>query len=554
MTSFNSSYVPVLFSSGTSVVGDQLVLGKDPSFWTWWRKNESVFYWPHLLLNAFTGGSQPNQRADLKIGPDTAVLGDSGGFQILTQTIRKGIKLNIDPIQILRWQERNSDCAFIIDWPCGPEESEDFFEKCVVESKANCQIYQDHMESDKVRMLKVLHGYTDERMKRWYDAIQHFDFRGNTGWSFGLHPSGDVFGQARVFAFLYSQGFRGYLHFLGVSGWNTMPIVVYASRFMDTVIYDSSSYTQGYRSMTYMMPPDLGRRGEISFGERRQSWHELTRPPCTCPVCMFLLENGISFADSMCHPQYGGHLISLHNLWLYIERSLKLRALVPDKERYFKYVHENCSKEVYVALQYIDDVMRVGYEEATREYSRWMGKETNHLATNFGKFFTSGGEKPKEKAAIRLEGTPKEKKEKRTRKSKNVSPSNGVVAFSVTVDLTPTHLLDPVIPDQDETYEKVFVDLDENGVTSPSTEIRTFGELTSKVSSMPVLPPSVEKKSTLAKKEVPYVLNLEESNPVVHLEIANQKPECFGTYEKSLCTDNAFCGEHFDNCSSGGLR
>src|SRR5208283_674916 len=77
--------------------------------------------------------------------------------------------------------------------------------------------------------------------------------------------------------------------------------------------------------------------------------------------------------------------------------------LVADKERYHKYVHDNCSKESYLALQYIDEVMRSGYESATREYARHCNRlVSNSLQVNFAAMFQSAAEKPQEKAAIRI--------------------------------------------------------------------------------------------------------------------------------------------------------
>lgn len=412
-----SAYFPVLFlspndlRSSSSLPKSGLILGKDPDFWSWWHKEKSVFYHPYTLGNAYTSRDRPNWREMHGLGPDANVLGDSGGFQIFQKTVLQGIQLNINPLEILRWQERNSNTGFIIDWPTGSDDSDEFYEHCLSETIKNCQFYQDNMESKELRMLKVLHGHTEDRIKKWFDSLAKFDFLGKTGWSVGFHPSSDVFGQARMFAFLHSQGHRGYFHFLGVSGWNTMPLLVYASRFMDEVVFDSSSYASGYKSKSYLMPYDMGRGDDISFGDRIQSFFDLEKPPCNCPVCHAIRESDVSFPDAMTDGLIGSHLISLHNLWLYVDRSRKLHALVADKERYHKYVHDNCSKEAYLALQYLDEVMRIGYEAATREYARYCGRlVSNPLQVHFGAMFQSGAIKPKEKEAIRIprdENAPK---------------------------------------------------------------------------------------------------------------------------------------------------
>jgi queuine/archaeosine tRNA-ribosyltransferase len=360
-----SKYFPVLFFSPERELQNKpLLLGKPHEYWSWWYKGKSVFYHDGLLLNAYTSRAEGDKRHILNIGPDCRVLIDSGGFQLYKQTVLQGKKLNIKPIDILRTQEQwgdgPNDASFIIDYPVGADDNDSMFDFCLAETKKTCELYQAEMQSDSLRMLNVLHGHTMERIKVWYDTFHKFRYRGRTGWSVGFHPSSDVMNQARMFAFIWSQQTESepleYFHFLGVSGWNTMPLLVYASRFADEVVFDSSSYGSGYKTKTYMMPNDIDRGGDVVFGDQIQSWHELVEPPCNCPVCLTVREADVSFPDAMLDPNGGGHLISLHNMFQYIDRSRKLHALVADKERYLKYVSSHCSKEALLACQYLDEV------------------------------------------------------------------------------------------------------------------------------------------------------------------------------------------------------
>jgi queuine/archaeosine tRNA-ribosyltransferase len=599
------NYVPVLFFGENELKGQE-VLGMPPRYWTWWHKEESVFWHPHLLLNAYGSLNQPDCRSNLHIGSDCRVLGDSGGFQIFKQTVLKGQKLDIDPVKILRWQERNSDCGFILDWPMGSEDTDEFYEHGLQETIKNCQVYQDHAENPKLKILRVLHGHTETRIKRWYDELQKFDFLGNTGWSFGFHPSGDVFGQARMFAFLYSQGHRGYLHFLGVSGWNTMPLIVYASRFMEEIVFDSSSYAEGFKTKSYQLPADMG-RGDISFGDRIQSWHEMETPPCVCPVCNHVRDSGVPFSTAMCDPVGSGHLISLHNLYMLVERTKKLHSLVADKERYHKYVHDNCSTESYMSLQYIDEVMRIGYTEATKEYSRWCKRleVTNQMAVSFGAMFHTGGVKPKEKQAIRLPGVEKPPKVPKAAKvklcaycSKSEEDHNDLTcswgftpkmrgrpkkAESVVIPATALALPGPHIVSVDFDHpEQTKVDglpVEAKGVyplqTDPEERVvetvgspeNPFPDLLQVVHDAPLLTindmalpncfptPSQKKDRKLRMpKEVPKLLNLEEvEKAAVKLDVLVEKPVCFGNYEKDVC-DGSFCTVHYEPCQQESVK
>jgi len=598
------AYVPVLFFSGEDGTKNQEVLGKPSRFWTWWHEKESVFYHPFFLLNAFSSLKIPNQRNDLDAGSDVRVLVDSGGFQIYQQTIKKGIKLNIDPLEILRWQEVNGNVAFGLDWPVGTESNDEEYEHGLSETIKNYQIYRDNLKKPELRILKILHGHTPDRVKKWYEEISKIEFPCE-GYSFGWHPSSDVFGQSRMLAFLLSVGFRGYLHFLGVSGWNTSPIIIYASRFMSEVVNDSSSYATGYKTKSYTVPYDLGKQEDICFGDRLQSWHELTQPPCCCPVCTVIRDSGQPLGDVLCKSESGGHLISLHNLWLFVERSKKLYSLVADKERYFKYVHENCSPETYMALQYIDEVLRIGFDDATQEYSRWH-KRTGHdqMTHHFGKIFMSGDSKPKEKPVTRL---PKVEKEgqKRGRKKKVVEQPQGLNggSFATILDSLPlTNLgLHPVILTESELLEVSLPHLPlklktpketVNLLPLSSEELArdSFGWLHKAISESSMLPnlsetdvANIRALQSVSSEELtknvplnpfgqlhqggevlpkkkrehkivnsPTLLALEETS-VVSLHVIVEKPECFGGYEQSIC-DGSFCPSVFEECKSGGTK
>jgi queuine/archaeosine tRNA-ribosyltransferase len=598
-----SIWFPVMFFSAEREMRDKpLLLGKPHSFWTHWYKEQSVFYHPALLLNAFTSRAEGDKRHDLNIGPDTRVLIDSGGFQLYKQTVIQGKTLNIQPIEILRtqelWGDGPNDAAFIIDYPVGADDNDDMFDFCLKETEKNCQFYQDNMKSNTLRMLNVLHGHTMERIKVWYDLFHKFKYNGRTGWSVGFHPSSDVMNQARMFAFIWSQQTESeplnYFHFLGVSGWNTMPLLVYASRFCDEVVFDSSSYGAGYKTKTYMVPPDVDRGGDVVFGDQIQSWHELVNPPCNCPVCIVVRDSGKTFPEAMLDSNGGGHLISLHNMFQYIDRSRKLHALVADKERYLKYVKSHCSDEALLAILYLDEVKRSGFEIATREFGRYFKRlHENQLTTTFGSMFqTSGLGKIKEKDAIRKPADPN-KQRKRGRKKKGepesvvgealaeekvelvqAPPAELESSSKLSVlDSLPEVEVDPAVLDSDlgkAAMASMFEDSDvivtsvaveSNSPDIVVPEVQPSAKVLSEFSLSGVTTgrvqtafpntsalPREQKQRQKKVKEAPKLLELPELSEVVHLDVIQSKPECYGQFEAEVC-DGSFCGQWLQPCS-----
>jgi len=355
-------YVPVVFGESSFIGPCPEDAPLKPEQLKWWDKATGLFYHPYLLLNAFEyvtkGERDVCVRDRLGIGKDTCVLGDSGGFQIFKFNVK------VPTQDVLRWQELNCDRAFIVDDVSGADDTEEEFERKLLHTVENCKIFEANRTNSEMSIYRVLHGHTEERIRRWFDAIAPFPFE---GWSIGFHPSGDVWGQARMAMFLYHMGWRGKLHFLGASGRNVVPVEIWSSKLFEDVVFDSTSYAMGVRSRTYDLPADLFPSGQsLSLGDRLQDWHELTHLPCVCPICSTLKTiDNIRRGDP-------GMYISLHNMFLTVETCHKLKALLPYEELYLKYVEENCKKDTRMAIEFMKMCVSVGYEPAVREYHRHM--------------------------------------------------------------------------------------------------------------------------------------------------------------------------------------
>jgi len=579
----NSSYYPVIFVDAKLLKCED-ILGKPGKWWCWYHP-DSIFYHPHLLSNAFTSKDQPEHRKHLGIPEETYVLADSGGFQI-HQNMKAGKKIDIEPLEILRWQERNGDCAFIIDTPIGAEHDDATYEQGLKDTIDNAQFFQDNMVSDKLRMLNVLHGHTYDRTVRWYEELSKFTYRGKNGWSVGFHPSGDVMGQARMMGFLMHMGHTGYTHFLGTSGWNVQPLLVYGAQFFDRLVYDSSSYASGYTTRTYIMPYDVAKGEELTFGDRLQSWHGLKKPPCSCPVCTHILENGYDFSTAMRHPQAGGHVISMHNLCLMIERHKKLEALRDDKHRYFKYVQDHCSKASFMALHYIDDCRSMGYLAATERYAKLFQRTVvSQVQAEFDSLFVQPS-KLKEQAAIRDDTPAPPKISKKTglpRKVKVKPPKGpklvGSISFSdiPAIQALATQLntdlingssevtdqevvsgLSPVVPAPEELQEESLTlpcptsdtvetkDVDTEPVKDNSAIFDHHLIEIPKAPKVPKVLLTEPKQPKVKKTSKPQMLDLSGMQEV-HLDVVVEKPECFGTHEPGICTGE-FCQTVYEEC------
>lgn len=489
-------YIPCMLSIDTAN-GTYKVPGHTTEQTRWWDPKHSYLYHPYILLNFLNFKDDPHCRQDLCIGDDTMVLGDSGGFQLYTQN------LDIDPKEVLKWQEDNCDRGFILDVAAGAQDTDEEFDVCLKKTIENCECFRANRREE-LKIYSVMHGHTDERCQKWFDEMSKFEFE---GWSVSFKPPGDVFGQARQLMLLYKNGVRKNVHFLGISGYHVMPILVYASTFIDDVVFDSSSYGMGIRSRVYVMPRDLFKGRLLTFGDKVSDWHDLKVLPCGCPICSKIE----SVEELMAMGRGGGYMISLHNMWIMCDYIEKLKALVSYKELFRLFVEQNCNRKTLLALDYIDECLAGNYDEATyKTYAKFMPLMASTQEDFSFDELVTGNVALKKK--VRSESAPKKTiKAGRRREKPMVSRSlSGAVEFTKP-GVYSVEVSSPL------------------GVLSPVKEQKA----------------KKQPKKARAKKE-PEVQVVEGPLPtldgdILSFDCAEPTVECSGQYDPEVCTDD-LCG------------
>jgi hypothetical protein len=399
-----TTYIPCLFAAhGFKTEKEGAIL--KPEQLKWWNKDTGVFYHPYILLNAFMSikSKDFNLREKLGIGKETLVLGDSGGFQIWKH------KADIPVLDVLHWQEANADRGFIVDDVIELTNTDEEFQKKVDKTVRNCEMFAANRSNSNMLIYKVLHGHSEDRIRRWYDAIEPFPFE---AWSVSFHPESDVWGQVRLAMFLYHMGYKGTIHFLGVSGKNVIPALIWLSNIFEEVLFDSSSWAIGVNQRLYTLPNEFP-YGNLTFGDRIQGWHGLEELPCTCPVC-----REMGTVEAMRRDKVG-LTISLHNLYLFKDKCEKLRRMLKYEELFLKYVGTFCDKDTLLAIDFAKACLSIGYPAAVNEYSRFMSNLTSNQEQST--FFTMLAPiaVPKLRKAEKIPGLPGEKEIKPRRKKKN---------------------------------------------------------------------------------------------------------------------------------------
>jgi tRNA-guanine family transglycosylase len=296
------------------------------------------------------------------------LISDSGGFQLAT--FKKGNKCcDINVLDSLRWQEKNADIMMELDFPPNLDGnfSYDEFVWALNESVKNFEIFDKNRKNFDAKLYNVIHGQNTKYLQMWYDKVKHFK---TDGWAIGVKPAFDPLLQALAFMVLYENGefdkdtCKG-LHFFGTSGKHVVPTIAYiAQKLKVLVTYDSSSYNTGSIYRTYYLPYDIG--PNLSFGDnfKRDNPH-LKMLPCKCPVCSSIDDINILNTKEI----YSGTLISLHNMYQYIQYNDIINSLVVDKELFLDYLNKiDISQKTLISIEFIDFAMEKGLNNALDKY------------------------------------------------------------------------------------------------------------------------------------------------------------------------------------------
>lgn len=293
--------------------------------------NRSFFQHNTLLTSTYYMiNSVKDFRGEFGYPQDSLLIADSGGFQFASFD-QKHKDIGVTPTEVLRWMENNADIAMNLDVPPWTN-----FDASLRKSIENFKYFQEKRQNYNMKLYNILHGKTFPEMHMWYKAVKEFNF---DGWAYGVKPSDNIYLQALGYMFLHENDaahIRTNFHMFGVSGIrNMLALSMLAHHFDSEITFDSSSYGLGTRIRRFCFPKDV--RYGIEFG--RDARHDLTSIPCDCPVCRHL---DISDLYNQEH-QAIGLLISLHNLYQYVDVNRLINILVSDDhalDQYSKSVGE----------------------------------------------------------------------------------------------------------------------------------------------------------------------------------------------------------------------
>jgi len=335
----NSEYIPVasmgeLSRSKSEVTNDSINNVKKLS---WWEPN-SFFNYPSMLVSAYYGIKYKNNfRKHFNIPDDMLIIGDSGGFQNLT------LNANLDPIEVLRWQEQNCQIGFIFDIPISFCKTKKEIKECQIKTVENAYIALKKRVNNKLKLYCVFHGKNPKNLKEHIDIYnEHGNINDFDGFALGsmvaFKSNYNYVTKQLVTICEINKEYKKPIHILGLSGLKIIPIIYYLSKKYNQIItYDSSSYGCGAIRKEYWL--DYG-RFSIEFSDKNQT--TINKLPCDCPICSLCTPETLKESGSI-----SGGLISLHNLHQTMSYCNLIDILIEDENLFFSYLKQHVGLNIY---------------------------------------------------------------------------------------------------------------------------------------------------------------------------------------------------------------
>ncbi|MEM0485370.1 MAG: hypothetical protein QXD29_00710 [Thermoplasmata archaeon] len=341
----NVHYVPVV----TDVLIDAFrMMNDDELELLFWTKN-SVFkkVCSYILISYHYGSKFSNFREAFRVRDDMVVIADSGGFQAITLGVR------YNPIDILKWQERNADIAMIFDIP--PVDKNlwllpwDKFVECAKQTAKNA--IEMLQAKEKVKLYAVLHGSTRKHIDFWFKQYERYDF---DGWAISTKRSEEASmpeAVATAASYLHEVGVKN-IHIFALTGFKTFPLIVYLSKYFKEITVDSSSYFI-HNDIFYLI---FERRLKVG----RKMKGSLRPPPCFCPVCRYIETNNLDkWLEESKLSTKRNYIISMHNLFS-VFQYVRLLYNLRDSDEFYDF----CSPEVVNAINV--------FERGGRGMEKWL--------------------------------------------------------------------------------------------------------------------------------------------------------------------------------------
>ena len=255
----------------------------------WWKKGALVYH-PYLLISyGIEGQIEPSAFVNIRhyLGAEEAeVVADSGGLQQVT------LGKVYDPVKVFKWQEKNADYGFILDYPPAAVRRTnnytfDDLKKAADQTLRNIKAIRPLAKNSELKVYGILQGHSLEYIEYWWENVLEPNMDIFYGIAFASRPEISPHLAAYRLRFLYEKGVKR-VHALALSSLSALILLTESLDYFEVVSTDSSAATIKtgfgkfvlYRRYVKMIEPYGGRKG-VRMG------YDKYFDFCRCRVCEY---------------------------------------------------------------------------------------------------------------------------------------------------------------------------------------------------------------------------------------------------------------------------
>ena len=371
--------IPVLFVNIYSYRDMQLPMkdGSEGGMFGWWRKDTKLLWHELGMYSAYFSlvgnQNQYNLREDCHICDEFKLYGDSGGFQNMS------LGANLDPLEVLRWQELNCQVGMTFDYPLFEKSpagqlirvSSDrkVFKDKMRRSARNAWIASDKKENEKMKLYAAIHGYTPSELNEWVGLTnKEHDY---DGYALGCDQTYMNIALAAAYAYEYLDKPMHLFRF--GSAPLAAGIIWFFRDYPHKITFDASTYIGGSKYFDYGLPNGTKvnvsmRRSSDDFVKFREAM------PCRCPICRDTKLFEMLYDQADAHTGTIGVMLSMHNIYNTTTILDSLNELAYNEKVFMNTMkrlvhHDRRMKDFYKAKKFFDLSMDVGLEKAWNKFN-----------------------------------------------------------------------------------------------------------------------------------------------------------------------------------------
>jgi hypothetical protein len=239
--------------------------------------SDSRFTWDFMLLSQFYF-SKINPRVEYDINSRVKLMGDSGGYQILTQQVAT------EPLHVLNWLEEYCSVGMTLDVPPDDKGAKDhlYFLKCLERTEHYVETMARHRSQPsstpyELQLLNVIQGENTDDVEIWLGRMIEYQ-NSLDGFAFPYRAGLPLEFIIWVVGKLLEEK-PARLHLLSATGLTLMPLLCYISRSTKTIIsVDSTSHALPASKHKFVLPGGT----RIRIGQDESGINEM---PCKCVIC-----------------------------------------------------------------------------------------------------------------------------------------------------------------------------------------------------------------------------------------------------------------------------